>query len=74
MNLPDIAIINLRPGTAGVDSPEFVPTQFVVEQTAQKARFSLTCAGLFDSDPGTEDGNEDGSRSDPATGGFVFRR
>jgi hypothetical protein len=48
----DIIVINLQPGTPG-DSTEDQPTKFVVEQTAQKARFSLTCAGLFVSDPGS---------------------
>ncbi|MFT7484486.1 MAG: diadenylate cyclase [Candidatus Paceibacteria bacterium] len=45
----DITLVNLRPGVSGVDARDFV-----VGQTAQQARFKLTAAGIFDSDPGTD--------------------
>ncbi|MCL4149165.1 UNVERIFIED_CONTAM: hypothetical protein GTU68_043479 [Idotea baltica] len=65
-NLPDlevdIAIVNLRPGASGSETVAPVPANFVVEQAAQKARFSLTCSGLFESTPGTSAFNQTQAR------------
>ncbi len=49
----DIVVVNLRPEASGTESAAALAANFVVEQAAQKARFSLTCSGLFDSAPGT---------------------
>jgi len=44
----DLTIVNLRPGVSGLD-----PLDYMVAQTAQKARFTLNSAGIFSSEAGT---------------------
>jgi len=45
----DIAIVNLRPAESELD-----PAAFVIDQSAQKARFELNSAGVFDSPAGSD--------------------
>ncbi len=45
----DVAIVNLRPHTSALD-----PTAFQLDPSAQKVRFVLNSAGVFDSPAGSE--------------------
>lgn len=45
----DLAVVNLRPDTSTLD-----PNSFAIDQSAQKIRFELNSAGVFDSPAGSD--------------------